>query len=86
MVGAAPRDWTDHGQEVAGAEEIWVAMLGRGIPAHGVVQQGPPVTQAQMAATIAGLVGADWKGFNAQAVPPVDFRLYLPPATTLERR
>ena len=34
--GAAPADWTDHGEKVPAAESIWMAVMGPGTPALGV--------------------------------------------------
>lgn len=82
--GRTPRNWTDHGKEVEGAEEIWLGALGPAVPPIGVVKGGAPLIQAQVAATLAALVGAHWTGVNAPAAPPVDFRSYTPSASTLE--
>jgi phosphopentomutase/2,3-bisphosphoglycerate-independent phosphoglycerate mutase family metalloenzyme len=84
--GRTAEKWTDHGREVDGAEEIWFGALGAGVPAAGPVQGGPPMIQAQVAATLASLVGERWSTFNTSAAPSVDFTLYLPSASTLERR
>lgn len=82
--GRTPRNWTDHGKEVDGAEEIWLGAVGPTVPPLGVVTHGEPLIQAQVAATLAAMVGAHWAGVNAPAAPPVDFRSYLPSASTME--
>lgn len=82
--GRAPRNWTDHGQEVDGAEEIWFGALGPAVPKVGLVAGGPPLVQAQVAATVAAMVGQRWTGVNAPAAPPVDFGSYTPTASTME--
>lgn len=84
--GRTTERWTDHGREVDGAEEIWFAALGPGIPAAGAVQGGAPMVQAQVAATLAALLGERWAGLNAAAAPAVDFRSYPPTASTREHR
>lgn len=61
--GATVKDWTDHGRDVPAAESTWVAAIGAGVPALGV-RDGLTVTTAQLAATIARVVGED---FNAAA-------------------
>ena len=76
--GRTAADWTDHGRSVAGAEEIWFGALGRGVPAVGPAVEGPPFVQAQVAATLASLVGERWEAFNTAAAPAVDFRSYTP--------
>ncbi len=64
------RDWTDHGQDVAGAEFIWTAVIGPDTPARGVRAQ-TPVQQAQVAATIAALLGRNWQRAEPKAAPPL---------------
>ena len=64
----AGRRWTDHGADVEGAERIWIAVMGPGIPALGV-RQGVPTTQAQVAATVAAAVGFDWTTVEPRAAP-----------------
>ena len=56
--GRSERDWTDHGAEVAGAEEVWMAVMGPDTPALGV-REGVQATQAMVAATVAALLGED---------------------------
>jgi hypothetical protein len=58
--GSGLKDWTDHGKDVDGAENIWIAVMGPGIPALGERRNVPLVTQAQVAATVAAAVGQDW--------------------------
>jgi hypothetical protein len=84
--GRTAEDWTDHGREVAGAEEIWFAALGAGIPRLGRVRGGAPVIQAQVAATLARAVGQKWSGVNAPAAPAVDFGSYTPTVSTMEHQ
>jgi hypothetical protein len=64
--GATPADWTDHGRKVPAAERTWMAVMGPGTPALGV-RAGDTVATAQIAATIAALVGEDFR----KAVPAV---------------
>ncbi|HEX4931783.1 MAG TPA: alkaline phosphatase family protein [Gemmatimonadaceae bacterium] len=69
--GSGPDAWRDHGQDVDGAEHIWMAILGPDTPALGERVAGGPVTQAQVAATVAALLGHDWNARNPRAGPPV---------------
>ena len=55
--GRRAADWDDHGREVAGAEEIWILLVGAGIAAEGEASGGPPARQAQVAATVLRLLG-----------------------------
>jgi len=64
-------DWTDHGSAVDGAEEWWVAVIGPDTPALGEISDGL-VTQGQVAATIARLLGQDWLSAAPGAAPALD--------------
>ena len=68
--GDTPRDWTDHGRSVPAAERIWLAALGPGTPPLGV-RQGVSATQSQFAATIAAVLGEDFRTAVPQAAPPL---------------
>jgi hypothetical protein len=57
--GATPMDWVTHGVKVPESGGWWAAVMGPGVAASGVRGEGE-VTQNQMAATVAGLVGEDW--------------------------
>lgn len=63
--------WRDHGKEVAGAENIWIAVLGPDTPAIGEVTNGEAVTQAQVAATLAALLGEDYRRDVPRAGLPI---------------
>lgn len=65
--GDGDKAWRDHGRDVAGAENIWIAMLGPDTPALGEVAGGARVTQSQIAATVAGLLGEDYASFFKNA-------------------
>ena len=58
--GNAPRGWRDHGAETAGSEAIWMALIGPDTPALGERTNTALVTQSQVAATIAALLGEDY--------------------------
>jgi len=67
--GATLKDWTDHGRDVPAAETTWMAMLGPGAGAPGT-REGVTVTTSQLAATIAALLGEDYRAaFPAAAGP-----------------
>jgi hypothetical protein len=63
--GSGPVEWKEHGVEQKGSENVWIAVLGPDTPPLGERTQTPPVTQAQIAATVAALLGKDYR----QAVP-----------------
>jgi hypothetical protein len=56
--GSTEEDWVEHGQDVAGAEMVWIAVLGPDTPAMGV-RRDQPVTLSQVAATLTAAVGED---------------------------
>lgn len=68
--GGTIKDWTDHGKDVPGAEHIWVAVLGPDTPARGVLED-VEVTQGQVAATLAALVGEDYHAAAPKSAPPL---------------
>ena len=68
--GDGPK-WRDHGKDVVGAENIWMAVLGPDTPALGARSNIPLVRQAQVAATIAALLGTDWQAAEPRAAPAI---------------
>jgi hypothetical protein len=71
--GATTSDWTDHGRKVPAAESTWMAALGPGVPPLGV-RESVTVTTSQLAATIAGVVGEDFKAAAPAAASPLPIR------------
>jgi len=71
--GEAGVDWTSHGRDVPAAEQIWIAVMGPGVPALGV-RRGTKATQSQIAATIAALVGEDFTKASPKAAPPLNMQ------------
>jgi hypothetical protein len=64
---AASGAWKGHGAKVAGAEDIWIAVLGPDTAPLGERADTETVTQSQVAATVAALLGEDFPA----AVPGV---------------
>jgi hypothetical protein len=58
--GATTKDWMNHGRDVPAAESTWIAVLGPGVTALGI-RQAVQVTTARVAATVAALVGEDFR-------------------------
>ena len=52
-------EWRDHNGKVVGADRTWMAVMGPDTPPLGV-RTDTPVQQAQVATTIAALLGKDW--------------------------
>ncbi|MGE0609884.1 MAG: alkaline phosphatase family protein [Pirellulales bacterium] len=68
--GGTRVNWTDHGEKVDGSEQIWMALLGPDTPALGV-RQNVSVTQGQVAATVASLMGEDFNAASPRAAQPL---------------
>jgi hypothetical protein len=62
--------WKSHGAEHAGSERIWIAVMGPDTPALGL-RRDVQVTQSQVAATVAELLGEDFRATSPQAAPPL---------------
>lgn len=69
--GDQPKDWTSHGRDVPVADRIWIAVMGPGVPASGV-RANVNATQAQVAATVAALLGEDFTKAEPRVAPPLD--------------
>lgn len=67
--GSGPVEWKDHGVEEKGSQNIWIGMIGPDTPALGARRHVPEVTQSQIAATIAALLGQDFRAFKPAAAP-----------------
>jgi hypothetical protein len=68
--GATRSDWTSHGRKVPAAEGTWSAVMGPGTPRLGV-RESVTVTTAQVAATVAALLGEDFRRAVPAAAPPL---------------
>jgi hypothetical protein len=68
--GSTRVDWTDHGKLIPGAEFIWIAVMGPDTPATGE-RENIEVTQSQVAATIAALIGEDYRAAEPKAAVPL---------------
>ena len=58
---AANQEWRSHGAKVAGSEALWMAFLGPDTPALAEQTVRQSVTQSQIAATLAALLGEDYR-------------------------
>jgi hypothetical protein len=71
--GASTTVWMNHGRDVPAAERTWIAVLGPDVAPRGV-RRDVNVTTAQIAATIAALVGEDFATAYPGAAAPLPFR------------
>jgi hypothetical protein len=69
--GNAPSEWKDHGAKVAGAELIWIAAIGPDTAALGERANIAPLTQSQIAGTLAALLGEDYCAAMPNAGKPI---------------
>ncbi|MGD8328281.1 MAG: alkaline phosphatase family protein [Acidobacteriota bacterium] len=70
--GDAPDEWRSHGEDVAGSQLVWLAAIGPGIEALGLRTDVPTLTQSQVAATVAALLGLDYPAAVPQAAAPIE--------------
>lgn len=70
--GPAPLAWKDHNRQLSAAAYIWFAVMGPDTPALGERRNTPLVRQAQVAATVAALVGENFTDANPLADRPID--------------
>ena len=73
--GSGLMEWKEHGVDEKGSENIWIAIMGPDTPARGERENAGAVTQAQIAATVAALLGKDYPhDVPAAAAPLPDVR------------
>lgn len=65
--GSGLDTWRNHGEKVPESKHVWFAILGPDTPARGELANAAPVTQSQIAATMAALLGEDYLAFNQKA-------------------
>jgi hypothetical protein len=69
--GITPEDWTSHGKKVTRSNETWFAAFGPDTPARGERRDSAEVTQGQVAATVATLLGEDFRAAFPAAAPAI---------------
>ncbi len=69
--GSGPVEWKEHGVEEKGSENVWIAVIGPDTAPLGERVQVGEVHQAQIAATLAALLGKDYPGAEHAAAPPI---------------
>lgn len=70
--GSGLVDWKNHGKTIEGAENIWMAFLGPDTPPLGERTNCDRVTQSQIAATLAALLGEDYHGDVSGSGAPIE--------------
>jgi alkaline phosphatase D len=81
--GDPPRGWRDHGTKTPGSEAIWMTVIGPDTPSLGERTNIGMVTQGQVAATVAALLGEDYLADVPNAARPIA-DMIAPAAKTVE--
>jgi hypothetical protein len=63
--------WTGHGEKIPESRETWMAFLGPDVPALGERKDADPVTESQVAATLAALLGEDYHAAVPKSGEPI---------------
>lgn len=69
--GSGATAWRDHGEKIAGAEDIWVAVIGPDTQALGERANCGAIELRQVPASIAALLGEDFRSCVSAAAPPI---------------
>lgn len=69
--GRTPQDWKDHNKKTPGSNETWLAVLGPDTAPRGERTDTAPVISAQVAATVAALLGENFPATDARIAAPV---------------
>jgi hypothetical protein len=69
--GSGLEEWKEHGVEEKGSENIWIAVMGPDTPPLGERRKGQKIVQAQIAATVAALLGEDYHAAVPKAALPI---------------
>ena len=69
--GSGPVEWKEHGVEEKGSNNIWIAVMGPDTAPLGERTHVSEVHQAQIAATIAALLGKDYRAAVPAAAAPI---------------
>ena len=68
--GDGREGWKSHSDELPGSERVWIAVIGPDTPAVGI-RQDVEVTQGQVAASVAALLGHDFAATSPRIAPPL---------------
>jgi len=63
--------WTSHGEKIPESKQTWMAFLGPDTTALGERKQAGPVTESQIAATLAALLGEDYHAAVPKSGAPI---------------
>jgi hypothetical protein len=69
--GRTIADWRNHGAKVEGAQHVWVALVSPTMSRRGEWRDHPALRTNQVAATLAGWMGVDWRALRPAAGLPI---------------
>jgi hypothetical protein len=69
--GHGPTDWGSHGKDIEGAQDVWAIFAVPGWAARGEWTGHAPVSQSQIAGTLASVMGFDWRSASPKAGAPM---------------
>lgn len=73
---ATEGNWRHHGQRIPDSKEMWIAAIGPSIPAKGESNKPVTVYQGQIAASIAQLLGYEFKPHEQPVLAPLNWSLF----------
>jgi len=65
--GRTGQDWRNHGADVEGAQDVWIAFVSPDMPRRGEWREQPALRSNQIAATLAAWMGLDWSALRPEA-------------------
>ena len=69
--GPAPVAWKGHGRAIPESAYIWLGVIGPDTPSRGKRSDTRVMTEGQIAATVAALLGEDFRAANPRATEPI---------------
>jgi len=69
--GRTAADWRNHGADVVGAEDVWIAFASPRMSQRGPWRDAPTLSTSQVAATLASWMGVDWNADHPHAGRPI---------------
>jgi hypothetical protein len=67
-------EWKSHGEKIPDSKYIWLSFLGPGVAPTGERKNVAGVTQSQVAATLASLLGEDFNAATPKAAKPIPLK------------
>ena len=65
--GRTAKDWRNHGADVEGAQQVWIAFASPAMARRGEWRDHPALRSNQVAATLAAWMGLDWSALRPTA-------------------